>query len=358
MDLRFAIAREAAGQTNRFVTTTHAALTLMCAWFGPPFNSSLGVAGVFSLPDGRLGWVPGAGVVSAPVHWLTPVRDQRTERELIYQIVREYWFNNRIPSAFESVLIAYTATRATHELLEGSNFATLTFFGGLVPFSLRSVLLSPPVADPRPRAWRFDEKSDGIGDGEVVRGVRAMQTIERYVGWPTTLQALSRVRLGDRRDLEAFASALSDVRGTDMRFLVSECFRSEAVFDYALADLQSRPWSGLVETTLTIVRQGTGLFTTNSGARNPSMPVRVRFADGSEFRDFFDGAAPSASLVYTAKTAAVSATVDPDVILLLDVNRANNTIVLDAPTSKLGIRLALHWMAWFQNAMLSYTALV
>jgi hypothetical protein len=51
------------------------------------------------------------------------------------------------------------------------------------------------------------------------------------------------------------------------------------------------------------------------------------------------------------------ATVDPDTMLLLDDDRDNNTIVRDAPVSPLGIRLALHWMAWLQNAMLSYTAL-
>jgi hypothetical protein len=86
--------------------------------------------------------------------------------------------------------------------------------------------------------------------------------------------------------------------------------------------------------------------------------MRVRFADGTELRDVFDGAAPSVSRVYTAKTAAVSATVDPDVVLLLDVNRENNTIIRNAATAPLGVRLAINWMTWLQQAMLSYTAIV
>ena len=60
------------------------------------------------------------------------------------------------------------------------------------------------------------------------------------------------------------------------------------------------------------------------------MPVLVRFADGTEVRDYFDGAAPSSTLVYTAKSPAVSAAIDPDLMLLLDVNRANNAFVRDA----------------------------
>ena len=64
------------------------------------------------------------------------------------------------------------------------------------------------------------------------------------------------------------------------------------------------------------------------------------------------------SLIYSARAAAVAATIDPDAMLLLDEDRDNNTIVRHKPVSRLGIRLALHWLAWLQNAMLSYTALV
>ena len=64
------------------------------------------------------------------------------------------------------------------------------------------------------------------------------------------------------------------------------------------------------------------------------------------------------SPVYTARTAAVSATVDPDVMLLLDVNRENNMIVRDARISPLGVRLAFNWMTWLQQTMLSYTAIL
>jgi hypothetical protein len=355
IELNFLIAPEAARQTERVVSATQAALRMLVDWFGPLPSSSLTVAGI--------GWrdvpevVPGR--VAVRLRWLTPARDQATERELIAGIVRQYFPAGEPRDAFARALHAYVAARASHHQLEGSNFATLRFFGGSVPFSLRSVLLSPPVADPRPRAFGFDDPEPA--DPDLVRGVRAFQTVERLVGWPTMLQALSTMRAtaGLNADAAALAAALSEARGTDLRTLVPECFRSDAVFDYAVADLQSRPAAGLVETTLTIARRGTGVFTTGgaAGGRNLSMPLRVRFADGTEVRDFFDGAAQSTALVYTAKSAAVSATIDPDVILLLDLNRANNAIVRDAGTVPLGIRLALNWMAWLQNAMLSYTAL-
>lgn len=362
VDLRFLIAPESAAQTPRLVNATHAALTTLSAWLGPLPDSPLTIAGQGWRPGAVPGIVP--GVVSVHLRWLTPARDQWTERELVDGIVRQYWTGGApTPGRFARALVKYTAMRAIHQQLEGSNFATLRFFGGFVPFALRSVLLSPPVADPRPRVWQFDDP-DPITDVEVLRGVRALQTLERYVGWPTMLEALSKMRAaatpGD--DAGAFAAALSEARGTEMRFLVAECFRPDAVFDYALAGLRSEPGaSGLIETTVTIDRRGSGRFAIDedAGDRDATMPVLVRFADGTQARDYFDGTAASATLIFSTKTAAISARVDPDVTLLLDVNRDNNAIsVRDAPISALGVRLALHWMTWLQNAMLSYMALL
>jgi len=370
IDLRFLITREAAGQTTRVVNTTHAALTMLAAWFGPlPAVSA--VEGAPSLTVAGAPWrgsfsgTSHPGVVSAPLRWLTPVRDQSTERALIGALVSQYWNGGAAPaSAFEEGLILYAGTRAIHELLEGSNFAATRSFGGLVPFPLRSVLLSQPVADPRPRVWGFEGFEPPANAGpEVRRAVKALQTLERYVGWPTLLEAISRLRVdaANRQDAAAFAAALSDVLGTDLRSLVKECLRADAIFDYSLDGLQSGPGAaGLIETTVTISRRGSGRFEIQDAAadREATMPLLVRFADGTQARDYFDGAAPSSTLVYTTKAAAVGASIDPDVMLLLDVNRENNSIVRDAPASPLAVRLALHWMTWLQNAMLSYTALL
>ena len=45
-------------------------------------------------------------------------------------------------------------------------------------------------------------------------------------------------------------------------------------------------------------------------------------------------------------------------MLLLDVNRSNNTFASELPIRPLAIQLALHWMTWLQQTMLAYSALV
>lgn len=330
-------------ESPRATNASLAASKLLHDWFGP---------------------LPGpASAMPVRVRWLAPVRDQSLERAVIGRVARQYWAAPSPASeGFRESLVIYTATRAVHHLLEGSNFATPRFFGGLVPFPLRSVLLSPPVNDPRPRVLGFEElEMPGAPDHQ--QGVRALQSLERYVGWPTMLDALSRLRAGDpsRWDVAVFGEVLSEVRGTDVRALVHECFSTDAVFDYALGDLQSRALaSGQFETTITIARRGSGRFALQEEGddREAALPVLVRFADGREIREAIDGAAASATLVFTAPTPAVRAAVDPDVMLVLDVDRENNASRDESRISKLGVRLALHWLAWLQNAMLSYTALV
>jgi hypothetical protein len=196
----------------------------------------------------------------------------------------------------------------------------------------------------------------------VLRTVRGLQTLERYVGWPVLVQALATMRAtnNDPLDANGFAATLSTASGIDVTTLVRECFRPDVVFDYAIDDVQSSPsGDGWYETSLTLVRHGTGVFEVGGDSdRERSMPVLVRFADGTQIRDWFDGAASSSTLVYTAKSPIVQAAVDPELMLLLDVNRANNTFSTASPIRPLGIRLALNWMSWLQHTMLAYTALV
>jgi hypothetical protein len=331
-------------ESPRVTDASRAASQLLHDWFGPP---------------------PEPLRVAVPTRWLAPVRDQSMERAVIYSLIRQYW-NASAPASrpFTESLVAYTAARAIHHLLEANNFAAPRFFGGVVPFPLRALPLTRPAFERRPEVVDFDglespERPDDLP------GVRALQSLERYVGWPTMLNALSELRAIDssKWDAAAFGDILSEIRGTDIRFLTTECVRTDAVFDYALDQMQrmqSRALpSGLFETTITVARRGTGRFALreDGGDGAAALPVGVRFADGREVRVAIDGAAPSTTLVFTAPAQAVSAAVDPDVMLVLDVDRENNAIIGNSRISKLGARLALHWLAWLQNAMLTYSAL-
>ena len=298
--------------------------------------------------------------------WPKIQRDQSYERRVIATVFRRMWERRDPPrpqaavalNPFEEALAAYTGTRAIHELLADKHFEVVRFFGGTVPFALRSVQLSPPMTDPRPRVWHFEEVP---AHPDALRTVRGLQTIERYIGWPAMAQTLATLRAtgSGQVDVAAFATILSAVRGTDLRGLIDECFRPDAVFDYAIGDLRTSAIGAAVETAVMVVRHGSGVFEAGTAADpERTLPVLLRFADGSDVRDWVDGSAKSTTLVYTANARVVSAAVDPEMMVLLDSDRANNTVSTEISVRPLGIRLAMHWMSWLQQMMLTYSALV
>lgn len=330
-------------QGERVLEATRASRELLHEWFGQA---------TLAEPD----------LEAVPVRWLAFERDQSLERGVIAAVTRQYWSQSvgrdRL-TPFEEAVVVYTATRAIHHRLEGSNFAVVRFFGGIVPFPLRSVLLSPQGVHPRPRVWRFEELP---ADPGVMRMVRALQTLERYAGWPAMAQTLAAIRSKPamRLDIDALATALSTIRGTDVRPIVTECFRAEAVFDYALTNVSSSAGSGApIETSVTVVRSGSGAFEAGiEGDPERTMPLLVRFADGTEVRDWFDGREERSTFVYSTNSRVAMAAIDPEVMLLLDADRSNNTFTTATAIRPLGIRLALHWVTWLQQMMLTYSAIV
>jgi hypothetical protein len=62
--------------------------------------------------------------------------------------------------------------------------------------------------------------------------------------------------------------------------------------------------------------------------------------------------------VYDGTSRARSVQVDPQRILLLDVNYTNNSRTLEPRASQASLKWSLKWMVWLQDALLTYAFLV
>jgi hypothetical protein len=50
--------------------------------------------------------------------------------------------------------------------------------------------------------------------------------------------------------------------------------------------------------------------------------------------------------------------IDPDEVVLIDAEPANNgRLLADPPADRTGLRLVMNWVIWLQHAMLTYTAI-
>ena len=350
IDLTVISKSDAAGRAADLMESGKRALTLLDDWLGP---LSLDRLAIVDLPwNSRLASAHLRGIVTVRSRWLTTARDRSLDRELIAGLARQYWVGAMSGNgdAFSNGLALYIGGRGIDTLLEGSQFHTERVFGGFLPYSLRSIALSPQARNQRPRLRRYPELGDEPPG--AARAARGLEVAERYLGWPAMQQALAAFRRQGAAQVSEFAAIVSQQRGADAAWLFADPLRADAVFDYAVASVDNRQQGNQFGVRIAIERLGSGVF-----AR--PLPIETRFADGTSLRDWWDPRQAQSTIEYVSESAAVSAAIDPDVILVLDESRSNNVRSLSQRSwNRQALRLACNWAIWLQNAMLASTGLV
>jgi len=350
----------------------------LSAWLGPLPGNRVTIVDVPAHAALAGAAYPAIAITSSRL--FTTRREFATERALTVAIARQYALALATAppreSWFAEGLAEYFATRAVHETFEGRYYLTLRYFGGYVPHSIRAIVMSPNPLDPRPRVVRLPdviEPADapwrlahGADLDRARRLTLALHTLERFVGWPAfqaALRAFVERSAGQPATLQDFTAVLSEQRGADLTWFFDQAMRAGARVDYAVANLASVPAASAGwETTVDVRRLGEATFDGTSVPRatatSRSLPVLVRFADGSEITEWLDGRDREWRFEYSSASPAVLASVDPGAILLIDADRTNNTRTLNPPLHTVGLRLAFNWLAWLQDAMLACTAVI
>ena len=175
------------------------------------------------------------------------------------------------------------------------------------------------------------------------------------MGWPAFQQILEqffRQFRGRAATPADFAAIASDVVGYDVSGIFAAPHLAGSEFDYALVDFRSDASDGRFTTTIVVRRAGAELPAIGG------VPLLVRFADGTEIIERVNVRDVEQTFVYRSAAPATMASVDPEAIVIIDSNRENNTKTIQPRTDPIGLRIALHWMVWLQDAMLAHTALL
>lgn len=381
LTLRLRVKPEAVGRATRLLDATTSALGRLREWYGPFPKPQLTVIDARS--DNGLVGASSPGVIVVATRLLEPASDLGLERAVIAALARQYWL---VPPGaglsqqrLGAGLAVYAGVRAIHEALEGRHFSTQRFFGGLIPHISRSILWSPSPVDPRPKLRRFMEVEQSAEVawragtaapfGEALRVALALHTLERYLGPPAMQQAMAAFQLrwqAGAAGPDALIAIVNEQRGTDMRWFFDQALRSDANFDYGIDSFSSEPRPGAegeFETRVSLRRFGDGVFAGTAEPRASlqtarSLKVVTRFEDGGAVEDWWDGRDATMDLVYRSPARAVSSSVDPEAMLLLDADRSNNTRVSTAQIGELGAKLTAFWLLWLQDVMLASSALL
>jgi hypothetical protein len=114
-------------------------------------------------------------------------------------------------------------------------------------------------------------------------------------------------------------------------------------------DLKSEREGGQYRTRLIVRRYGEAIF---------PVDVAVTFKNGDRVTERWEGTDRWKLYTYDRPSAVLSAQVDPNHVLLLDVNYTNNSRTLEPQGGGAATKWSLHWMVWLQDCLLSWAALV
>src|SRR6185295_8958517 len=142
-----------------------------------------------------------------------------------------------------------------------------------------------------------------------------------------------------------FFDVTTDVLGHDIGWYFDQVYRSSNVFDYGIQDLKSTRDRDQYRTTVVVRRYGEAIF---------PVDVVVTFKNGERVTEHWEGRDRWVLYTYDRPAQALSAEVDPNRVLLLDVDVTNNSRTLEPKRDRAAARWSLTWMAWLQDHLLSW----
>lgn len=382
VEMRLLLQPEHARQADRHFDATRAALRYYGEWFGPyPY-------GHITIVDPA--WQSGAGGMEYPTlftsgtRWLAPRGVTQPEGVTIHEAGHQFWYGIVANDEFEHAwldegLNTFSTARVIGEVYQPNHHAE-RFFGGFIPWVYRDIALSRAVDGNRVAGYRASATIDaqstpswqyypGAG-GALSYNKTALwlHTLERLLGWDTLQRILSTFfeRFQFRHPTpDDFFRVANEVSGQDLTWFFDQVHRSSSTFDYGIADLTTGPagirgWvdgaagrefrdgsstEGRYETRVIVRRYGDAIF---------PVDVVVRFDDGEIVQERWDGRDRWQAYTFVRDARAVSAEVDPDRVLLLDLNVTNNSRTLAPRQREAATKWAAIWLVWLQDLLMTY----
>lgn len=384
-------------QIERHVRAAFQAIKYFGLWYGRYPYSTLTVV------DPPRGGEPAGGMeyptlITAGTRWWAPRRVLQPEGVIVHEFGHQYWYglvaNNEFEEAWLDEGINSYSTGKVLEKAYGPNYLHERFFGiplpgmtwvqvplppipfvgvGRVPLGSYltdiaqyswqrswSLYIERPSDDDMKRAaWEYyDLTSYRVNSYQ--KPELLLRTLEGYLGEEVMARVLRSYHQRFRfrhPTTEDFIETVREVAGQDLRWFFSQVVYGSGVLDYAVAEVHSEPVTPpqgvgppsppqvaggtLFESTVTIRRLGTVTF---------PVEIEVVFDSGERRREHWDGQGRWYRLHYLRAARVVSAMVDPDRRVFLDVNRTNNSQRL-TPNRRATYRWAGKWLLWLQNLL-------
>jgi hypothetical protein len=363
VDMRLLLQPEHADQADRHFAATRIALKCWGEWHGAyPYGHITIVDPAYQSGAGGMEYPT---LFTAGTRWLVLPNVTTPEGVTVHEAGHQFWYgivgNNEFEDAWmDEGLNTFSTARAIAQEYE-PNFYAQRYFGGFIPFVFNDIRLSREIDGNLLAGYRLAAKSDEPSTptyrywpatgGSISYNKTALwlNTMERWLGWPTLRRIMSTYysrwkfrhpKPGD------FFEVVAEVTGRDLDWYFDQVHRSSNVFDYGVQQLKSERSDGdRFRTTVVVRRYGEALF---------PVDVLVTFEGGEKITEHWNGRDRWKLYAYERHARAVTADVDPDRVLLLDVNTTNNSQTLTPRSAEASTKWSAKWMVWLQDLLLSY----
>ncbi|MXY23078.1 MAG: M1 family metallopeptidase [Acidobacteria bacterium] len=389
VDMRLLLQPEHAGQEERHFRPTRETLRLYGEWFGAyPWDHLTIVDPAWRSSSGGMEYPM---FITAGTRWLAPASTDGPEEVTVHEAGHMFFQsgvgNNEMEHSWiDEGLDTYATARVMEQ--EFPFVRELRFFGGFVPWPQPDVPWDRVIHGDRIAGYRAAARSDvqatptfrywpGTG-GAITYNKSALylHTLERHLGWDVVRRGMAdfyrQWKFGHPKPNDFF-DAMNGAAGEDLGWFFDQVHGSSAVFDYGIAALSSRNAAGRgwfddgryrdesgsgaganrearsgpdnwYESLVTVRRYGDGIF---------PVEVVVEFADGTSERRRWDGQAQWTYYRFVRPSRAVTATVDPDRVLLLDIDFTNNSRTTRSRAGEAAAKWTLAWIVWVQDLLLT-----
>ena len=366
VDMRLLLQPEHIGQADRHFDATRTTLKYYGEWYGAyPYGHITIVDPAYQSGAGGMEYPT---LFTAGTRWLAPAHVTTPEAVTVHEAGHQFWYgivgNNEFEDAWmDEGFNTFSTARAIAEVYD-PNYVALRYLGGFVPWVFRDLVVKRETEGNRLQGYRRDAKSDDQSTpsyryfpatgGSITYNKTALwlNTMERWLGWPAVQRVLSthfaRWKFRHPRPQDFFDIA-SEVTGQDLNWYFDQVYRSSTVFDYGVQELTSVRDRDQYRTTVVVRRYGDAYF---------PVDVDVRFRNGERASEHWDGRDRWKLYVYDRPSQAISAEVDPQRVLLLDVNVTNNSRTIEPRGRQAATKWATKWMLWLQDCLLSWAFFV
>lgn len=304
----------------------------------------------------RAGGMEYPTLITADTAWFFPDSLLLTETVVVHEFGHQYWYGMVATNEFEEAWLdeginTYTEIK-TLDALYGNDRSLLN--GKRITWGdaqdQRLSYTRSPSFDPITRAAYEFAGEGSYGGVTYGKTACALLTLEGIIGEDTMQRALriwfQRYRFTHPSGAE-FLKTVEEVSGRDLSWYFNQAIFGTQVLDYEVSSAASWPskWydedkaDGNYHSEVVVHRKGEFVL---------PVEVEVKFDDGSRLRERWDGKDRWTRFSYDKKAKLISAEVDPEHKVWLDVDFFNNSRLASMSSGSARRKIANYWMSFWE----------